>query len=79
MKIKFLQTISNVFSENMDLESTSSTEYYVLQAEEGKLLKNSKTGKTTRYAVCVDKKRKIADYIEIDDPNAPFEEHLETL
>ena len=71
MKIKILQTISNVFSENRNLESTSSTECYVLQAEEGKLLKHSKTGKTTRYAVCVQKKRNIADYIEIDDPNAP--------
>lgn len=70
MKIKILQTISNTFSEDMELEKSIVSESYLLQADAGKLLKHSKTGKTTRYTVCVNKKSKIADYIEIDDPNA---------
>jgi hypothetical protein len=79
MIIKLLQTISNVFSEDGTLESSISSECYTIQAENTKLLKNIKTGETTRFVVCVNKKSRIKDYIEVEDPKALEKELLETF
>lgn len=67
MIIKILQTISNTLSEDRKLESSYTSECYTLQAEKGKILKNIRTGLTTNSVVCVNKKEKIENYIEIDD------------
>lgn len=79
MIIKQLQTILNTFSESGELESTCTIDRYTIQPDSGKLLRNIKTGETTAYAVCVNKKKKLDNYIEIDDPKALHEELLETL
>jgi hypothetical protein len=79
MIIKILQTISNTFSEDGNLESSYSSEHFVIKAEDGKLLKNLKTGEITSSLVCLNKKDKIKNYIEVEVPKAPKEELLETL
>lgn len=71
MIIKILQTISNTFSESGKLESSYSSEQYVICAEEGKLLKNIKTGDITSSLVCLNKKDKIKNYIEVEVPSIP--------
>ena len=71
MIIKILQTISNTFSEDGNLESSYSLERFVIKAEDGKLLKNLKTGEITSSIVCLNKKDKIKNYIEIEIPNMP--------
>lgn len=79
MKIKILQTISNTFSEDGTLEYSYSSEQFTIRADEGKVLKNIKTGEITSSLVCVNKKEKIKNYIEVEIPKAPKEELLETL
>ena len=79
MKIKILQTISNTFSEDGTLESSYSSEQFIIRADEGKVLKNIKTGEITSSLVCLNKKEKIKNYIEVEIPKAPKEELLETL
>lgn len=68
MKTKIVQTTITTMQEDRTVISTSSTESYVLEAEAGKVLKNTITGTITRACVCVTKKAKLADYIEIEDP-----------
>ena len=79
MKIKLLQTISNTFSEDMELESTYTTELFSIFPDTGKMLKNTKTGELYRSPVCVNKKSSIKNYIELDDPNVIKKELSETL
>ena len=71
MIIKILQTISNTFSESGKLESSYSSEQDVFCGEEGKLLKNIKTGDITSSLVCLNKKDKIKNYIEVEVPSIP--------
>lgn len=80
MIIKRIQTISNIFTESGELESSTTLEQFTLQPEGEKLLKNIKTGAVTAGVVCVNKKNKLNNYIEIshkvdslenEDPNAP--------
>lgn len=71
MIIKRYQTISNTFLEDGTLESSYTLETYLIKAEKGKLLKNTKTGYITSEAVTVSKKVRIADYIEIEAPSIP--------
>jgi hypothetical protein len=66
MKKTIIQTITNIFDENKVLKSSSTTEQYVLEAEENYVLKNIKTNKVFWSAVCLNSKAKIADYIEIE-------------
>ena len=70
MIIKRLQTILNTFNEAGDLETSVTTEQYTLTPESGKLLQNLKTGAITSCLVCVNKKDKLKNYTEIDNPNA---------
>lgn len=68
MNIKIIQTTITTMREDRTIESTSSTESFVLEAIPGFVLKNTTTGEITRSRVCVTKKTKIADYVEIVDP-----------
>lgn len=70
MIVKILQTISNTLTLDGQLEQSYTTESYIIRPEEGKLLKNILTGEITGCMVCVNKKNKIQNYIEIDDPSA---------
>lgn len=78
MIIKRIQTISNIFTESGELESSTVFEQFTLQPEGEKLLKNLKTGALTAGVVCVNKKDKLNSYIEVshevdslesEDPN----------
>jgi hypothetical protein len=74
-----LQTIANTFSESGDLESSYTSEQYTIQPEKGKFLKNIKTGEITSCIVCVNKKDKLKNYIEIDNPNTLEIEYLDSI
>lgn len=76
MHIKIVQTTITTMREDRTVESTSSTESFVLEAETGKVLQNIATGEIIRSRVCVTKKVKIADYVEITDPLLPVEVDL---
>ena len=71
MIIKRIQTISNTFTESGELESSIISEQYTLEPEKGKFLKNIKTGTLTACLVCVNKKEKLNNYVEVEDPSAP--------
>jgi hypothetical protein len=79
MTIKILQTISNTLTLDGQLEQTHTSESYVIKPDEGKLLKNVLTGEITSCLVCVNKKAKLQNYVEVDDPKALTEELLEPL
>ena len=55
-------------NEERVIESSSSSETFRIIPEKNKILKNIKTGQITRAHVCVNKKSKVADYVELDDP-----------
>lgn len=74
MKIKILQITTNILTEDRQVESTSITETFVIEAEKGKVLKNIKTGQISRSLVSVSKKSKIEEYVEITDPNILLED-----
>lgn len=68
MTTKIIKTTTTIMREDRTVESTSSTESFVLEADPGFVLKNVTTGELTRSRVCVTKKAKLADYIEVVDP-----------
>lgn len=68
MTTKIIKTTTTIMREDRTVESTSSTESFVLEADLGFVLKNVTTGELTRSRVCVTKKAKLADYIEVVDP-----------
>lgn len=70
MKISIIQTITNILNEDRSINTTSTRESYVLTPADGYILKNIKTGQTVKTKICLNKKIKINDYIEIKDPNA---------
>lgn len=67
MKITIIQTITNIFYEDRTPKSSYTTEQYVLEAEEGNILKNIKTNQLSWSSVCVNSKNRIAEYIEVKD------------
>lgn len=74
MKIKILQTTTTILTEDRRVESTYTNETFILEAEKGKVLKNIKTGQVSRSRVCITKKSKLDEYIEINDPNVLLED-----
>lgn len=69
MTTTIIQTITNILNEDGIIQSTSSVEAYVLTPAENKVLKNIKTGEIITTRICINKKIKLSDYIEIDKPN----------
>lgn len=65
MKVNIIQTITKILDEDRNVLSTNTVEGYVLEAAEGKALKNIKTGRIISGQVFVYTRAKIADYIEI--------------
>lgn len=68
MKIEIIKTTTTIMNEERVIESSSSSETFRIIPEKNKILKNIKTGQITRAHVCVNKKSKVADYVELDDP-----------
>lgn len=71
MTINIIQTITNILNEDKTLKSSSLIETYLISPSEGKVLKNVKTGEIIKTKICLNKKIKINDYIEINKPNMP--------
>lgn len=69
MKTTIIQTVKNILNEDRTLISSSTTEAYVLTPKAGYVLKNIKTGEIITTRICVYKKVKLSDYIEIEAPN----------
>lgn len=71
MTINIIQTITNTLNEDRTIKTSSMIETYLISPAEGKVLKNIKTGEIIKSKICLNKKVKIADYIEIEVPNTP--------
>lgn len=69
MTINIIQTITNTLNEDRTIKTSSTVETYLISPAEGKVLKNIKTGEIIKSKICLNKKVKIEDYIEVDDLN----------
>lgn len=67
MKIQIRQTITNTLSESRELLKSTKTEMLIISPDEGKALKNLKTGKIFNGTICLSAKDKQTDFIEIDN------------
>ncbi len=67
MKTTIIQTTTKTFDEARILLATRVNETYLLEPDEGKVLRNKTTGQLFSTGLCVDKERKIKDYEEIDE------------
>lgn len=67
MTIKIQQSIINILDEARNVERTTTVESYLIYPDAGKVLKNKITGSITAGVVCVNTKKKIANYIEVDE------------
>ena len=67
MKTTIIQTTTKTFNEARILLATRVNETYLLEPDEGKVLRNKTTGQLFSTGLCVDKERKIKDYEEIDE------------
>jgi hypothetical protein len=67
MKTTIIQTTTKTFDEARILLATRVNETYLLEPDEGKVLRNKITGQLFSAGLCVDKERKIKDYEEIDE------------
>jgi hypothetical protein len=71
MTINIIQTITNTLNEDRTIKTSSTIETYLISPAEGKVLKNIKTGEIIKSKICLNKKVKIEDYIEVEVPNTP--------
>lgn len=71
MTINIIQTVTNILNEDRSIKSSSTVEAYLLIPAEGRALKNIKTGEIIKTKLCLNKKVKLQDYIEVDMPNTP--------
>jgi hypothetical protein len=67
MKVTIIQTTTKTFNESRILQATRVNETYLIEPDEGKVLRNKTTGQLFSTGLCVDKERKIKDYEEIDE------------
>ena len=65
MIIEIVQIVTNILDENRNIKTSSTRESYVLTPETSKILKNVKTGELISTTVCITKKNRITDYIEL--------------
>ena len=79
MKTTIFQTITNILNEDGTVERSITTERCRIVPENGKVLKNIKTGQIFASSICVNNKNKIANYIEIVDPNTQLKEYLDSI
>lgn len=67
MKTTIIQTTTKTFDEARILLAARVNETYLLEPDEGKVLRNKITGQLFSTGLCVDKERKIKDYEEINE------------
>ena len=67
MKITIVQTTTKTFNASHILLATRVNETYLIEPDEGKVLRNKATGQIFKAGLCVSKERKIKDYEEIDE------------
>ena len=67
MKTTIIQTTTKTFDEARILLATRVNETYLLEPDEGKVLRNKTTGQLFSTGLCVNKERKIKEYEEIDE------------
>lgn len=67
MKVTIIQTTTKTFDEARILLAARVNETYLIEPDEGKVLRNKTTGQLFSTGLCVDKERKIKDYEEIDE------------
>lgn len=66
MKTTIIQTTTKTFNASRILLATRVNETYLIEPDEGKVLRNITTGQLFSTGLCVDKERKIKDYEEIE-------------
>jgi hypothetical protein len=71
MTIKIIEIITNILDENRNVETSSIRESYVLVPDAHKVLKHVKTGEIITTRLMIDRKSRIKNYIEVDNPNTP--------
>lgn len=64
MKITIIQNITNIFDEDRNLLTTRSSEQYLIKADEGKQLRDTKTN-TLSKQVAIKDTNKISNYVEV--------------
>ena len=79
MKTTAFQTITNILNEDGTVASSITVERWRIVPDDGKILKNIKTGQLFRSTIFVNNKNKVADYIEIEDPNTSLKEYLDSI
>lgn len=67
MRTNIHQAITNVLDENRSVIRTTTHETYVLYPDNGKKLKNKKTGFILEGYVCLRDNASIEDYEEVDE------------
>lgn len=66
MRKEFRQNIVNTLDEKRSLISSSTSETTILYPDEGKCLKNIKSGRIYPSFVCLSIKDKVTDFIEVN-------------
>lgn len=70
MKITIVQNITKIFDMERNLLSSRLNETYLLEPDEGKIIRHKESGQVYKTGICVNKERKFAEYEELDDPKA---------
>ena len=70
MKITIIQNITKVLDMDRTLLSSRTNESYLLEPAPGKMIQHIPTGELYHKGICINKKRKFAEYQEIEDPKA---------
>ena len=68
MTTKIISTVTTVMDEKRKVLSTRREETYVLTPGPNKIIQHKPSGQIYLCSVCVPQQRKLADYVEIDDP-----------
>lgn len=66
MRLEIHEVISNILDENRKLIRTRTSESYIIYPDEGKLLKNKKTGLTTDTFIGIGSKENLSNYEEVE-------------
>ena len=66
MKVTIIQTTTKTFDVSRTLLTTRVNETYLIEPDEGKMLRNKTTGQIISTGLCIDKERKIKEYEEIE-------------
>ena len=68
MKVTIVQTTTKTLTHERVLLTSTTKESFLLEPDEGKSLKDMKTGKVYPLGLCVVREKDIANFEEIDVP-----------